>query len=145
MSYCKQSTSWFQTLLITWLTCSILRSFLAHIPVRRFRVEASQARMSIEVSVHEYVLLSMPRNGLFTKVLLKPCHPQFAYKILILNSIWTATGSKLVCSLFFVALPIRSSYISTLMYGMSQQSLHEWVSTDQREKKDRKWEEKLLI
>lgn len=109
-----------------------LRSFLDHIRVRRSHVKTSQACMSTEVSIHQYVWASVPRNGLFTKVLLKyTIHTILS--LLIKCKFWTSEQQQGQNS-FFTALPIRSGYIFTQMYGMSQQSLHEWVSTDQRKK-----------
>lgn len=46
------------------------------------------------------------------------------------------TSKQQQCQISFFTDPsTHSGYILTQLYGMSQQSLHEWVSTDQREKR----------
>lgn len=109
------------------------RSFLAHVSVRRCRVEASQACMSTEVSVHEYVWASAPRNGLSTKVLLKAYHPPFAYKMLILNNTWTARGSKLF--FFYCSTDLQWLYFYTKVWNVTTKL--SWMSKHRSEGKRR--------
>lgn len=108
-----------------------LRSFLDHIRVRRSHVKTSQACMSTEVSIHQYVWASVPRNGLFTKVLLKPYHPRFAYKMQILN-IWTATGSKLI---FYCSTDSQWLYFYTNVWNVTTKP--SWMSKHRSEEKRR--------
>lgn len=136
-----------------------LRSFLAHIWVRRSRGETSQACMSTKVSFmnmyrnpyhginyitrfwRNHVILNLCVKYKFEtseqqqgENMNKDCwmqQPQLAVTVMT-HKLYVS--SSRVSGFFINALPVSCPYISTQMYGMSQQSLHEWVSTDQTKK-----------
>lgn len=134
-----------------------LRTLLAHIRVRRSHAETSQACMSAEVSVHEYVCHPYHIMDYFKRV----CWNHSSRNLLLKEAkfkqrrkMWrngcnnreasASWSTRATVGSGFSVLNHSPEVLSTQMYGMSQQSLHEWVSTD-RKKEEEKWEEKLLI